>query len=277
MSWHKQDDDFWTSPKIALAGESAAILFQVLLGINSRRERGGELQPEDLEPTLLRVRLGAARRTPKQIQRMLADCVRAGLIVLRDDGGATIVGFDSEWSPRSGHGFAAVVGTTGALSNAERQARHRNARRNGHAVTSNVTRNGESNGASNGDRNGEAAESNGERNAPRARASGSGSGRLEVEKNQNPEGGGGGECTSHPKGSGSGEPGSGSVLGSARYAPRYVHLTAEQLEALGPEVGEPQPILRDESVRIRRRERERLCDFTLRRAHTEPHQVLVKK
>lgn len=267
MSWHKQDDDFWTSPKIALAGENAAILFQVLLGINSRRERGGELQPEDLERELLRVRLGAARRTPKQIERMLEDCVRAGLIELRDDGGATIVGFDAEWSPKR---IAEERWIVAATSNAERQARHRAAKRNGQSVTSNVTRNVTESVTSNG----EAADRNGERNAPRARASGSGSGRLEGEKIQNPEGGGGGECTSPPKGSG--EPGSGSVLGSARYAPRYVHLTPEQLEALGPEVGDPQPILHHPDIRIRRRERERPCDFQLRRAHTEPHQVEVK-
>lgn len=108
-----------------------------------------------------------------------------------------------------------------------------------------------------------------------ARASESESGEAQgEEKAKISEGGGGGRSTSPLKGSG--EPGSGSVLGSARYAPRYVHLTAEQLEALGPEVGEPQPILHHPDIRIRRRERERPCDFQLRRAHTEPHQVEVK-
>ena len=100
MSWHKRDDDYWTSPKIALAGEDAALVFDVLLGINNRRKRRGKLLPEDLALELIQIRLGCARRSLKQISRALDRCELAELLVFDDQQGAEIVGYDEDWAPR---------------------------------------------------------------------------------------------------------------------------------------------------------------------------------
>lgn len=101
MSWHKRDDDFELNPKIVAAGRDGALVFSVLLGINSRFELRGVLPAPHWNSELLRARLGVFTMPTRRVLAAIQRCVEAGLVDRTDGGELRIVGYDSEWAPRS--------------------------------------------------------------------------------------------------------------------------------------------------------------------------------
>lgn len=110
--WRKHAVDFWCNPKIvracaAAGGPRPAILASILLDLNDRMGRGGQLRDSDVDPIVLQghLRFVDAAATSEDVERALQALVDVGFLE-RVQGGARaaralrIVGYTSEWMPQ---------------------------------------------------------------------------------------------------------------------------------------------------------------------------------
>lgn len=180
MTWHKRDDHFELNPKVVAAGRDGAVVFSVLLGINSHFECGGVLDASYWSVALLRARLGVFGMPAGRVKKALDACMRSGLVRELGEGQLGIAGYDEEWSPR--YSVTPTIQEPSRSANAIRQERYRNAKRNADRNAGSVTSNADHNASSNAPRNAASV-------TPRARASGSGDGEREEEGDRSLSGG----------------------------------------------------------------------------------------
>lgn len=95
--WRKQAVGYCQHPKVVAAGPDAALVFLVLLDLNTELARDGELLDRDV------VECVVAGRCPmlplRRVRAGMAACATHGLVE-RTKGGLRIVGWDDRWRPR---------------------------------------------------------------------------------------------------------------------------------------------------------------------------------
>lgn len=84
-------DGWLTHPAIAFAGEDAAMVFTIALGISAQYSRGGLLTAMESDPAVLSIRSGVLRLSPKRVALAIERCIAAGLFERADSGGLRIL------------------------------------------------------------------------------------------------------------------------------------------------------------------------------------------
>lgn len=131
--WVKVDADIDDHPKACAAGFDACALFQFFLRVNGRRDLDGRIPRAYWSTPYLTRKTGLDAET---VETRVRVCIEADLLTVEGED-LVIVGWDDEW-------------TVAASTNAERQARLRERRRNGGITESNEPlreRYGERNGS----------------------------------------------------------------------------------------------------------------------------------
>lgn len=118
--WVKVDADIDDHPKACAAGFDACALFQFFLRVNGRRDLDGRIPRAYWSTPYLTRKTGLDAET---VEARVRVCIEANLLAVDGDD-LVIVGWDDEW-------------TVAASTNAERQARFRDRRRNGGITESN--------------------------------------------------------------------------------------------------------------------------------------------